>query len=195
MEFGLLGPLMVRAGTLAVPVPRGKQRAVLAALLLRANRVVSLDELAETLWGGNPPPSARVAVQDHVMRLRKIRTSAGLPLVAALAWCAGILAVSGAISMLLFNRRTAWSRLVTSRLFGHFVTVSYVKCKYLVLFPVISGVLLINICSASRLSLAAGACVNQLAGRQQHGGIRTRGRGRQAEDTRSRRTAGIIVRI
>jgi DNA-binding SARP family transcriptional activator/Tfp pilus assembly protein PilF len=71
MEFGLLGPLMICVGTLAVPVPRGKQRAVLAALLMAANRVVSLDELAETLWGSDPPPSARVAVQNHVMRLRR----------------------------------------------------------------------------------------------------------------------------
>jgi DNA-binding SARP family transcriptional activator len=71
MEFCLLGPLVVRAGTAAVPVPLGKQRAVLAALLVAANRVVSLDELAETLWGCDPPLSARVAIQNHVMRLRK----------------------------------------------------------------------------------------------------------------------------
>jgi DNA-binding SARP family transcriptional activator len=71
MEFGLLGPLVVRAGTVVVPVPRGKQRAALAALLLAANRVVSLDQLAEALWGCDPPVSARVATQNHVMRLRK----------------------------------------------------------------------------------------------------------------------------
>ncbi len=47
-EFWLLGPLMVRRGGAAVPVARGKQRAVLAALLLNANQVVSVDELAET---------------------------------------------------------------------------------------------------------------------------------------------------
>jgi len=52
-------------------VPHGKQRAVLAALLLKANRVVSLDELAEMLWGYDPPPSARVSIQNHVMRLRR----------------------------------------------------------------------------------------------------------------------------
>jgi DNA-binding SARP family transcriptional activator len=52
-------------------VPRGKQRAVLAALLLNANQVVSVDELTGTLWGASAPPSARAAVQNHVMRLRK----------------------------------------------------------------------------------------------------------------------------
>ncbi len=70
-EFCLLGPLMVRPGEVAVPVPRGKQRAVLAALLLNGNQVVSVDELAETLWGAGPPPSARVTIQNNVMRLRR----------------------------------------------------------------------------------------------------------------------------
>lgn len=70
MEFGLLGPLVVRCGGLTVPVPRGKQRAVLAALLLNANQTVSLDSLAEALWGLETPPSARVTVQNYVKRLR-----------------------------------------------------------------------------------------------------------------------------
>jgi DNA-binding SARP family transcriptional activator len=77
MEFCLLGPLTVRSGTAVVPVPRGKQRAVLAALLLRAGQVVPLDELAEALWGISPPPSARVAIQNHVMRLRRSLADAG----------------------------------------------------------------------------------------------------------------------
>jgi DNA-binding SARP family transcriptional activator len=32
-EFGLLGPMLVRCDGIAVPVPPGKQRVVLAALL------------------------------------------------------------------------------------------------------------------------------------------------------------------
>src|SRR6266566_3844974 len=70
-EFFLLGPLLVRRGGVTLPVTAGKQRAVLAALLLSADRAVSLDELTEVLWGAAPPPSARVSVQNHVMRLRK----------------------------------------------------------------------------------------------------------------------------
>jgi DNA-binding SARP family transcriptional activator len=76
-EFCLLGPLMVRSGTTVVPVPRGKQRAVLAALLLSAGRVVSLNDLGEVLWGERPPPSARVAAQNHVMRLRRSLADTG----------------------------------------------------------------------------------------------------------------------
>ena len=60
-----------------VAVPPGKQRALLAALLLDAGRVVSLDQLAEALWGPEPPPSARVTVQNYVMRLRKALGDAG----------------------------------------------------------------------------------------------------------------------
>jgi len=70
MEFCLLGPLVVRRLGAIIPVPVGKQRAVLAALLLDADRVLRLDELAEALWGPSPPPSARVTVQNHIMRLR-----------------------------------------------------------------------------------------------------------------------------
>jgi DNA-binding SARP family transcriptional activator/tetratricopeptide (TPR) repeat protein len=77
MEFGLLGPLTVRCDGTALVVPRGRQRAVLAALLLRANHVVSVDELAEVLWGSDLPSSARVSVQNYVMRLRSTLGLAG----------------------------------------------------------------------------------------------------------------------
>ena len=70
-EYGLLGPLTVcRAGT-EVQVPPGKQQVVLAALLLRSGRAAGIDELAEALWGEQPPPRARVGVQNYVGRLRK----------------------------------------------------------------------------------------------------------------------------
>ena len=71
MEFCLLGPLTVRCHGVLVAVAPGKQRAVLAALLLRAGQVVSLDDLTETVWGTDPPPTARVGLQNYVMRLRK----------------------------------------------------------------------------------------------------------------------------
>jgi DNA-binding winged helix-turn-helix (wHTH) protein len=50
-EFCLLGPLTVHRNGALVSVPRGKQRAILATLLLNAGRVVRQDELAESLWG------------------------------------------------------------------------------------------------------------------------------------------------
>jgi DNA-binding SARP family transcriptional activator len=77
MQFCLLGPLVVRCGEVVVLIPPGKQRALLAALLLNPGRVVSVDELAETLWGAGPPPSARVTVQNYVKRLRNSLADTG----------------------------------------------------------------------------------------------------------------------
>lgn len=72
MEFFLLGSLHVCpvAGT-EVRVPPGKQRVLLAVLLLHANHAVSADVLVEALWGSEPPPSARAAMRNYVKRLRK----------------------------------------------------------------------------------------------------------------------------
>jgi WD40 repeat protein/DNA-binding SARP family transcriptional activator len=77
MEFGLLGPLAVRRDGVLVPVPQGKQRVLLASLLLNAGEALSVDDLARTLWGGCPPPSARVTIQNYVMRLRKVLDDQG----------------------------------------------------------------------------------------------------------------------
>ena len=51
---------------------RPKQRALLALLLLRAGKIVSVDEAVDALWGERPPPAARNAVQGHVAALRKL---------------------------------------------------------------------------------------------------------------------------
>ena len=46
-------------------------RAVLAVLLLRANEVVSSDQLVEELWAGAPPASGAKGLHVHVSRLRR----------------------------------------------------------------------------------------------------------------------------
>src|SRR5215472_16485182 len=71
MEFGLLGPLVVRHGGVEVPIAAARQRVVLAALLLRANQVVPIGELAEALWDEEPPATARATVRNYVKRLRR----------------------------------------------------------------------------------------------------------------------------
>jgi DNA-binding SARP family transcriptional activator len=77
MEFGLLGPLLVRRGETVVPVRRGHQRTVLATLLLEANRMVLTETITETLWGAVPPLSAPVAIRSYIMRLRQVLGEAG----------------------------------------------------------------------------------------------------------------------
>jgi DNA-binding SARP family transcriptional activator/Tfp pilus assembly protein PilF len=77
LEFCLLGPLVVRCDGVVVPVPGGKPRAVLAALLLDGGELVTVDQLAKVLWGADPPLSARVSLQNHVKRLRQALGEAG----------------------------------------------------------------------------------------------------------------------
>ena len=81
MQFGLLGPLLVDDGTGEQRVPAARQRALLAALLLRANRVVPSDELARGIWDGEPPAGARTTLQGYVLRLRRQLGEAGARLV------------------------------------------------------------------------------------------------------------------
>jgi DNA-binding SARP family transcriptional activator len=71
MDFCLLGPLTVRVDGVVVPIPRGKQRALLAALLLHAGRMVTADQLADLLWSPALPPSAAITLQNYVKRLRQ----------------------------------------------------------------------------------------------------------------------------
>ncbi|MBP2328515.1 DNA-binding SARP family transcriptional activator [Kibdelosporangium banguiense] len=63
----------------SVPVPPGRQQAILGALLLDANRVVSGDWLIEAIWDGDPPSTARSQVQNCVSALRQIFRRLGEP--------------------------------------------------------------------------------------------------------------------
>jgi YVTN family beta-propeller protein len=54
-----------------VPLGGPRQRAVLALLLLEANRVVSMDRLAEDIWAGHPPEGWVTTLQTYVSHLRQ----------------------------------------------------------------------------------------------------------------------------
>lgn len=72
MRFGLLGPLTVHdAGGRPLAVPTPKSRALLAALLLEPNRLVSRERLAAALWGERPPATAAAALSNYVSQLRR----------------------------------------------------------------------------------------------------------------------------
>jgi DNA-binding SARP family transcriptional activator len=72
LEFRILGPLEVLADDRPVRLGGPKQRAVLAILLLSANRVVSVERLADDLYAGAPPVTAVTQVQRQVSDLRKL---------------------------------------------------------------------------------------------------------------------------
>jgi WD40 repeat protein/DNA-binding SARP family transcriptional activator len=72
LQFRMLGPLEVVAEDGAVRLGGRRQRAVLAALLLRANHVVPVDQLVDDLYGAAAPTTAAGQVRDHVSQLRKV---------------------------------------------------------------------------------------------------------------------------
>ncbi len=72
MEYRVLGPLEVRDGDRTLPLAGPKQRALLALLLVNANRVLSRDRLIDELWGEHPPETVVQSLQVYVSRLRKL---------------------------------------------------------------------------------------------------------------------------
>jgi WD40 repeat protein/DNA-binding SARP family transcriptional activator len=77
LEFRILGPLSVRVDGSPVALGGPKQRALLALLLLSANRVVSRDRLVAELFPEQSGNSADHALRNHVSRLRKVFAAVG----------------------------------------------------------------------------------------------------------------------
>ena len=77
MEFLILGPLEVRSNGHSLPLGGPKQRAVLALLLLGANRVVSREHLIAELWPDAPGRDSEHALRLQISRLRKALSAAG----------------------------------------------------------------------------------------------------------------------
>lgn len=78
MIYGILGDLEVRdSGGNLVELPRGRARAVLAALLLRANRQLSTTDLIAAGWG--TPEVSPAQLHKAISALRKVFLAAGRP--------------------------------------------------------------------------------------------------------------------
>ena len=71
VRFGVLGPLQVQGPHGPIDVSPGKQRAILALLLLDANEVISRDRLVGELWGETPPPNAVKALLQYTAQVRE----------------------------------------------------------------------------------------------------------------------------
>ncbi|GAA4535633.1 AfsR/SARP family transcriptional regulator [Nonomuraea ferruginea] len=76
-EFRVLGPLRVFKDGDELPMSANRELAILACLLLNANRVISVDRLVEAVWAGSAPRSAWRQVAICVSRLRR-RLGAGV---------------------------------------------------------------------------------------------------------------------
>ncbi|MCE6998114.1 winged helix-turn-helix domain-containing protein [Saccharothrix sp. S26] len=72
MRFGILGPLSVwTEDDHVVHVPGVKARTLLATLLAHDGEPVSVDKLADELWGDSPPSNVAGALHTKVWQLRK----------------------------------------------------------------------------------------------------------------------------
>ncbi|WP_234545059.1 AfsR/SARP family transcriptional regulator [Streptomyces shenzhenensis] len=85
VRFCILGPIRAWRAGAELPLGPRQQRLVLAALLARAGRPVSLTELVALLWEEDPPRSAANAVHRYVGVLRRL-LEPGLPVRAAGRW-------------------------------------------------------------------------------------------------------------
>ena len=72
LEFRILGPLEVVGSARPVHLGGPKQRATLAILLLNANRVVSIDRIADQLYAGRAPVTAATQVHRQISELRRV---------------------------------------------------------------------------------------------------------------------------
>ncbi|WP_156727125.1 AfsR/SARP family transcriptional regulator [Streptomyces apocyni] len=71
LRFSVLGPVRAWHGGEPLATGSPQQRALLAALLLRAGRTATAAELIDAIWGDEPPSQALAAVRTYASRLRK----------------------------------------------------------------------------------------------------------------------------
>jgi DNA-binding SARP family transcriptional activator/streptogramin lyase len=73
VNVDILGPLRVRDSRgREIRLPAGRERSLLALLLIHRGEVVSTDRIVDALWGESPPGTAAKAVQGYVSHLRRV---------------------------------------------------------------------------------------------------------------------------
>lgn len=70
--FSTLGPVQVEFRGAEVPLGPPQTRVVLAMLAAHANTVVTLDGIADQLWGHSPPASAKTQIHGIISALRRL---------------------------------------------------------------------------------------------------------------------------
>ncbi len=79
MRFRLLGPVQISTEEGVFTAPRPRSRAVLAYLLLSADRLVPTESMVDAIWGPAPPATARNQIQADVSAVRRALREAGCP--------------------------------------------------------------------------------------------------------------------
>ncbi|MCP3802418.1 tetratricopeptide repeat protein [Allokutzneria sp. A3M-2-11 16] len=78
MDFRILGPVEVWEAGSRLDPPPPKSRQILAMLLLEAGRITPAERLIDAVWGDEPPPHVRKALQVHISHLRQLLPSVSL---------------------------------------------------------------------------------------------------------------------
>lgn len=76
LSLALLGPFEIRVDGELVTLT-GRQRSVLAILLLNANRVVGVNQIVDALWGDSPPAAPAARIRALIAQLRGVLAAAG----------------------------------------------------------------------------------------------------------------------
>lgn len=71
VDLRILGSLEALDEEREIPLGGGRQRSVLAILLIHHGTVISVDRIVDLLWGERPPDTAAKTVQVYISRLRK----------------------------------------------------------------------------------------------------------------------------
>jgi ABC-type transport system substrate-binding protein/DNA-binding SARP family transcriptional activator/streptogramin lyase len=77
IEFRVLGPLEAVGPSGAAALVGGKQRLLLAILVLHAGELVARSTIIDALWPEDPPASAAQSVESYVSRIRAALRTAG----------------------------------------------------------------------------------------------------------------------
>ncbi|MET8830009.1 BTAD domain-containing putative transcriptional regulator [Streptomyces sp. NPDC004610] len=110
VSFAVLGPVRAWRGGRELELGSPQQRVVLATLLIRRGRPVTLHELLDAVWGTAPPQAAVSVLRTYVSRLRKVLDpgrdpEAGAPLIVSVGDGYLLRADEDALDLTVFERR------------------------------------------------------------------------------------------
>src|SRR5438046_2410017 len=77
MKYAILGPVEVWHENAPRRAGGPRERKVLAALLLQANRVVAIGRLIDAVWGERPPATAKAQIHNSIAALRRNLVTTG----------------------------------------------------------------------------------------------------------------------
>src|ERR1022692_3941652 len=72
VRFAVLGPVRAWRGEAELDLGQPKQRAVLAALLVREGAQVTLEQLIDGVWGDQAPATAAKVIRSYIYQLRLV---------------------------------------------------------------------------------------------------------------------------